>query len=86
MVKNDVEYNYFDTYAGPPPHYSKLYTFSKDTLINFNPCKRLDVSFDSINYITDLGEELHFCLKKPEPTYEGKIIKIVDPYGECIEL
>ncbi|MDA3856447.1 MAG: hypothetical protein PF569_09380 [Candidatus Woesearchaeota archaeon] len=43
-------------------------------------------SCDPNTYITDLGEELHFCLKKPEPTYEGKIIKIVDPYGECIEL
>lgn len=50
MVKADAQYNYFDTYAGPPPHYSKLYTFSKDTTINSNQYKRLDVSFDSINW------------------------------------
>ncbi len=52
MVKDDVQYNYYDTYAGPPPYYSKLYTFSKDTLINSNHYKRLDVSLDSTNWLS----------------------------------
>jgi Secretion system C-terminal sorting domain len=51
MIKNDVQYNYYDTYAGPPPYYSKLYRFSKDTMINSNHYKRLDVSSDSINWV-----------------------------------
>jgi len=37
---------------------------------------------DPNTYITNNGEEVHFCLSDPEPDYEGRIVKIIDPYGE----
>lgn len=37
-------------------------------------------------YITDKGEEIHFCLHNPEPIYEGKIVKIISPDGEEVDL
>lgn len=39
-------------------------------------------SCDQNVYVTDKGEELHYCLHNPTPDYEGKIVKIIDPYGE----
>jgi hypothetical protein len=40
---------------------------------------------DPNTYITDLGEEVHYCLHNDEPDYEGKIVKIIDPYGEVTD-
>jgi len=48
MLKANSVYNYYDTYAGPPPHYSKLFRFSNDTIIGLNIFKRLEFSSDSI--------------------------------------
>lgn len=43
-------------------------------------------SCDPNTYITDMGEELHFCKESPTPVYKGTIITIIDPYGEEINV
>ena len=50
MLKANSVYNYYDTYAGPPPHYSKLYRFSHDTIIGSDLFMGLEFSSDSINW------------------------------------
>ncbi len=50
MLKANSVSNFYDTYAGPPPHYSTLYRFSNDTVIGSDLYMRLESSPDSINW------------------------------------
>ena len=43
-------------------------------------------SCDQNVYVTDQGEDLHFCLHNPTPEYKGKIVSIIDPYGDEVKL
>jgi len=50
MLKENSLYNCYDTYAGPPPHYSTLFRFSNDTTIGSDFYMQLESSPDSINW------------------------------------
>lgn len=66
MLKANSVNNYYDTYAGPPPHYSKLYRFSNDTIIGSDLFMEIEVSSDSINWV---GGQLFLT----EDTLEQKV-------------
>ena len=57
-----------------------IYLVRTISLAFFNSWNRF--SCNQNTYITDLGEEVHFCINNPEPVYKGKLISIVSPDEE----
>ncbi|MDD5569709.1 MAG: T9SS type A sorting domain-containing protein [Bacteroidales bacterium] len=49
-IDTDKLWNYYDCYAGPPPHYTKLYRFTSDTIINGKKYYIPESTQDSINW------------------------------------
>ncbi len=50
LVDTNKLWNYYDCYAGPPPHYTTLYRFTSDTLINGEKYFIPEATHDSMNW------------------------------------
>ncbi len=51
LIDTNKLWNYYDVYAGPPPHYTQLYRFTKDTIILEKKYYISEITQDSINWI-----------------------------------
>lgn len=53
LLDTNKLWNYYDTYFGPNPHYSHLYRFTTDTIINEKKYFIPEVTIDSVNWFTE---------------------------------